>query len=363
MGDDDHRQFAVAARQSPQRFVDFLLRAAVQGRGGFVEEQHLRFLVEGAGNADALLLPAGQAAAIFAQRRVQALGQGVGPFLQLHLLQHVRHLVAVGRQMAQRHVVGQRTFDDEYLLGNIAHQLVPCVAVAGGQLAAVDADAAFGGREETQQEVEQRGLARTAGAPHPDAFAPTDFEVQAVEQQAAVRKGKAQVLQADAPLEGKSLGRVSGFFRIRVGNAVGHHGNGVRSVLQRRPTVQDAAHGGNQTEGGHGKHAAHNAHVAPAHAHQQGNARHDGGFGKELGEQLVTLHPQAAVDNGVHALVERPGRRAERLGNLYLGIATEGFDHRARLLPPGFQLFPAKGTQTLADQQHIDDSQRDEHGA
>ena len=75
MGDDEERQGAVGGSQPGDRAVDLLLGAVVERRGGLVEEEHIGPPVEGAGDADPLALPAREAAAALADRRVDAGGQ------------------------------------------------------------------------------------------------------------------------------------------------------------------------------------------------------------------------------------------------------------------------------------------------
>jgi hypothetical protein len=56
-----HRNHRAAAHQVRERGLDLGLRAAVQRRGGLVQQQHRRVLQHGARNADALALAARQA--------------------------------------------------------------------------------------------------------------------------------------------------------------------------------------------------------------------------------------------------------------------------------------------------------------
>ena len=62
---DDNRGAVFA--QALYRFLHFCLAVVVERRGGLVQNQDWRVFVEGAGDGDALLLPAGKAAALRAE--------------------------------------------------------------------------------------------------------------------------------------------------------------------------------------------------------------------------------------------------------------------------------------------------------
>ena len=99
MGDDDGG--AVFA-QALYRFLHFCLAVVVERRGGLVQNQDWRVFVEGAGDGDALLLPAGKAAALRAEVFVVAVRQfadefgGVGGFCREPHFGGVRCGVGVG---------------------------------------------------------------------------------------------------------------------------------------------------------------------------------------------------------------------------------------------------------------------------
>ena len=75
MGDHDDRQPRVARGDRGDGAVDLLLGAVVERRGRLVEEEDVRRPVEGPGDADALALPAREAAAALPDRGVDPLRQ------------------------------------------------------------------------------------------------------------------------------------------------------------------------------------------------------------------------------------------------------------------------------------------------
>ena len=99
MGDDDGG--AVFA-QALYRFLHFGLAVVVERRGGLVQNQDWRVFVEGAGDGDALFLPAGKAAALRAEVFVVAVRQfadefgGVGGLCRKTHFRRIRRRVGVG---------------------------------------------------------------------------------------------------------------------------------------------------------------------------------------------------------------------------------------------------------------------------
>jgi hypothetical protein len=72
MGDDET---GAAGHQRSEGLLDEPLVFRVELAGGFVENQDVRIGEHGAGDGDALALPAGEAQAALADRRVVTLGQ------------------------------------------------------------------------------------------------------------------------------------------------------------------------------------------------------------------------------------------------------------------------------------------------
>ena len=153
----------VPAQQRRQGLVDQRLRLGVQGRGGFVEDQDIRVLDQGARDGDALLLSARQLRAARPDVRVQPVGE-VAQELAVCLAGRGVELRAGCARFAVRDVLGDCTGEEHRLLGDDADFAAQLFGVQGADVDAVDLDGAGGGRVETQQEMGDGGFAAARGA-------------------------------------------------------------------------------------------------------------------------------------------------------------------------------------------------------
>lgn len=156
MGYHNQRQFLMLQGKHLQSMIDFLLRLAIERRRGLIKKQDLGILIERTCNADTLFLPTRQTAAVFPQRRIQALRQCVRPLLELHLFQDLHHLGTVSLRLAKRYIVGKRALYDKYLLRDIAHQFMPSATVGRCQLLPIYKNLARCRFKKAEHQVEKR---------------------------------------------------------------------------------------------------------------------------------------------------------------------------------------------------------------
>ena len=182
MGDDQDR---LALRAQPvERLHHRRFGRVVERAGRFVEHQHRRLLVDRAGEAEPLSLPARQPHAMFADDRVIAIGQGRDEFAELGDVGGARHSGQIdgGGGHAERDVAGDAGVGKEDRLRNMRDVALPAARGCGGQRDPVDADRAAGRFEQAHEDVGQRALAAAGAADHGHARAFANDQVDRVER-------------------------------------------------------------------------------------------------------------------------------------------------------------------------------------
>ena len=160
---DDQRRASL--RYLRQRRLDFVLGAAVQRRGGLVQDQDRRIFQQGAGNCHPLLLAAGQFQAAFADLRVIAVRQLGDKAVERRAARRLLDL-RLGRALAAiADIVADAVVEQDAVLRHDADR--PAQAVLGdfGYVLAVDQDAARLRIVEAEQQPRDR---RLAGPRRPD---------------------------------------------------------------------------------------------------------------------------------------------------------------------------------------------------
>ena len=143
MGNDDDAELAL---EFVDAFLDALRGDGVEGAGGFVHEQDFRFHGKGAGDAQALLLAAGEPE----RRRVQAVlhlfEDGGAAEAFLHLVGDERFVALAVDAQAVGHVFKNRLRERRRLLEDHAHAAaqVHHIEIGGVDVLLVQRDQAFG---------------------------------------------------------------------------------------------------------------------------------------------------------------------------------------------------------------------------
>src|SRR5215211_4797053 len=178
VGDDDHRH--AVARQADHDVEDLADHLGVEGRGGLVEEHHLRLHGQGAGDRDPLLLTTRELSGVLVGLGGHAdpLEQLAGALLGLGL-RLPAHLDRPERDVLQDRLVGEEVeaLEDH---ADIAAQAGQVLALLG-QLLAVDGDLALLDRLQPVDRPAQRRLARPRRADDDDDLAPGDLQVDVLQ--------------------------------------------------------------------------------------------------------------------------------------------------------------------------------------
>ena len=182
-----------------QPFEEFGLAAHVEMRGRLVEEQHLRLADQHAGEADGLLLAAGQAAAALGNRHVVAQRMAGDEALDAGKPRRREDFFVGGLRLAERDVVAQLAEEQVGVLQHKANAGAQIGRVVLADVDAVDQDAALLRLIEAEQQAADRRLARADAADDADALAGRDLERNLLERVlGSVRVAEGDVLECDA---------------------------------------------------------------------------------------------------------------------------------------------------------------------
>src|SRR5690606_18252216 len=175
VGDEDHRA-ALLVVQPGHLLLHVAPDQRVEGAERLVEEEDLRVDGEGAGQADGLLLAAGQLGGqALLHARQAALGDDLGGLLAAFGLAHALDLQAVG-DVVEDGAVRQQAEVLEHHGGAVPAQFAQPGLVHGEHVLAVDGDGARGRLDEPGQAAHQGGLAGTGQAHDDEDLALADVE-------------------------------------------------------------------------------------------------------------------------------------------------------------------------------------------
>src|SRR5580700_6466740 len=148
----------------------------VHARCGFVENQNFRFVGQSARERNELFLARRKSRAALAHLFVEAFGQGADEIGKVHIfggLLNVRVLNAFG---AEPDISANCPAEQEWILQHDAEAAAQVNEVHIFDIHAIDSDRAFLYIVKTQQQRDQRGLARAGVANNSDRFAGVDGE-------------------------------------------------------------------------------------------------------------------------------------------------------------------------------------------
>src|SRR6185437_6666640 len=193
-----------AAHQVAQGGLHQGLRLAVQGGGGFIQNQDGSILEQGAGDGDALALAAGKAHAALPDHCLITLRQSLNKVVGQGGLSRLHHALMWNPGLAISDVVAHRVVEEHCFLGDDS-DLGP--QRRQGQLAhivTVNQQLPSGYIEEAGNQVHQRALAGAAGADHRQHLPGVDRQVNVTQYVAGFAigtVGETDVLEADAIAE------------------------------------------------------------------------------------------------------------------------------------------------------------------
>ena len=191
----DHQQGAVE-RQLVDAFLDQTLALGVEVGRGLVEDHQRGIAQKGAGQGDALDLPARESRAALADRAVIAQRQGVDEFSRPCAPGRLAHRVQIRLGTSEPDVVGDRALEQARLLRHPGQMTAPVLQIDPGERLFADQDASSGRNQEPEQQIDHRGLARAAGADQRNALPRRDVEVETLERLASRLITEMHVLEA-----------------------------------------------------------------------------------------------------------------------------------------------------------------------
>src|SRR5271165_2116091 len=161
VGDDDR---GAALAQRAQRLLDRLLGLGIERRSRFVEEDEWGVLEKGAGDGDALALPAGELHAVLAARRVVPALESHDEVVRISRLGGGDDFLLARAWPAHRDVVAHRTLEQKILLRDIGDLPAKRSAGDGRDVDAVAKDLPGTNFIKAQDEVHHRRLAAAGAA-------------------------------------------------------------------------------------------------------------------------------------------------------------------------------------------------------
>ncbi|MPL60848.1 hypothetical protein SDC9_06410 [bioreactor metagenome] len=220
----------LALHHPGQRLLDLRLDLAVERRGRLVQHQDRRVLEEGAGERDALPLPAREPHAAFAKRRVIAavaleIDEATDELVGLGRLRGGDHL-GLGRVgAAVEDVLARRAVEHRGLLRDHADLPAQGFLRHRAQVVAVDAHRALLGVVKPQQQRDEGRFPRPRGADDADPLARADGQGDVIEPARLPAIGEGDVVEGDLAAHAVQRERAGGVGQLMC------RGQGAHAVL------------------------------------------------------------------------------------------------------------------------------------
>ena len=154
-----------------------MLGFGVDRGGGVVQDEDARVHQQGAGDGDALFLPAGEGDAALADAGVVASGSCQDEFVRLGGCGSLDDLLIGGAGAAEGDVFADGSGEEGRLLEDDADLAAQGLQGGAADVDAVDQDAAGGRVVEAREQVDDGGFAGAGGAEQGDHLAGLDVEV------------------------------------------------------------------------------------------------------------------------------------------------------------------------------------------
>ena len=195
-----HNEAGAALHHLLEGLLDADLRAGVDGGGGLVQNQHGRQAQHYPGNAQQLLLPLGNGAAILPDDRVIALGKPLDKAVGVGGLGGLHHFLQGGLRLAIGNVLPNGSPLQPGVLKH--HAIAAAQAVAGNppDVRSLHLDGAFVHIVKPHQQVDDGGLAAAGGANQGHPLAGFHLQVEVLNQGLLFPVGEAHLLDGHLPL-------------------------------------------------------------------------------------------------------------------------------------------------------------------
>ena len=164
-----------------QRVLDLGLGLHIHRAGAVVQDQDLGLRDQGAGDGDALLLPARQVDSALFDVGVVALRQLEDELVRLGRSGGGDHLFVAGLRAPIADVIAHRAGEQDRLLRHDADLRQQRILLDGADIDPVDQDLPCGGIVEARDQVDQRGFARAGRAQDGDRLARLGRQVDRVQ--------------------------------------------------------------------------------------------------------------------------------------------------------------------------------------
>ncbi len=351
MGDDDHG--ALPRPQAVQRRLQGQLAGTVEIGVGLVEHDQRRLAEQRPGEAQPLLLPAGEPDPAGPDRRVVALRQAEDHLVHIGEARGLDHRGLVDLAHA-RDVLGDGAGEQHHLLRQVADMTTERVRIPGGDVSAVEADMAAGRLPGADDQPAERGLAGARRADDPTGLAGGELEIDLGERR-LLRAARlvASLLELQPARRRRQrqarCGRLQGVEQgVQVGTRTSRRDEaapGTERPLDRREGPAQDDRGGDHAAAGELA-AEHQPGAAAEDQDLQGQAQGPGGVEQPVGDGARALHqPADALLLGLPAAQQRAGH-AERPHGLGLVQTLLGGALVAPLRGPG-ALLPAAGDEVV----------------
>ena len=214
MRDQQHDLFAA---QVLQHGVHLRAPGVVQCRGRLVEDHDRRIAQERSGEGDALLLPAGEHAAVLRQIRIISIRKGQDGLVDIRLLAGGCRLLARGGRLAEKQILHDRPRQKDILLRHDGDERFIVLRPERFCVDAHEDDIALLRMQSATEQAHERTLARTIRAAEQMNLPGAQAESHPVQDILSARIGKGHIFERDAGIPGQAFGfrrRRSRFIQI-----------------------------------------------------------------------------------------------------------------------------------------------------
>ena len=180
LGDDDLRRLGDIGAEA---LADQRVGARVDRGGRVVEDQNLRLFEKRPGDAETLLLSAGDVRAALLDIGVIPVGEGADEFVRLREPARLDHLVVGGVFVAPAQVILDRAGKQHILLQHDADRAAQRLKVVFAHISAADLDAALAHIVKARDELHEGRLARARTAEDADGHARVDVQVDVLQRE------------------------------------------------------------------------------------------------------------------------------------------------------------------------------------